>query len=152
MTHATARDERLCTVQTRVWIEEHEWLYGVFKSARNTSPRFRLPDLLSGCVSLAITGDDDHERLAQFVQKRLTSRDPRTERRSCDIWRMQFEQLMRAHRAPWNRFPNPMFELDHLTTACVALAMALPDGATLVLRQARLNLLARANATDLPVS
>ena len=55
----------------------------------------------------------------------------------------QFDQLLQTHRAPWNRFPNPMFELDHLTTACVAVAMTLPDGEAAVLRQARTNLLAR---------
>ena len=73
----------------------------------------------------------------------LTLRNPRTERRSCDIWAVQFELVMAAHRAPWNWFPNPMFELDHLTTACVAVAMTLPDGEAAVLRQARTNLLAR---------
>ena len=65
----------------------------------------------------------------------LTLRNPRTERRSCDIWAVQFELVMAAHRAPWNRFPNPMFELDQITTACVAVAMSLPDGDALVLGQ-----------------
>ena len=152
MTQAMEHDERRCTVQTRVWVEEHDWLYGVFKSPQNTAPKFRLPDLLSACVSLAVADDDGHQRLAPFLATRLALRDPHTERRSCDIWRIQFDQLMRAHRAPWNRFPNPMFELDHLTTGCVALAMAEPEGACLMLRQARLNLLARATASDLPVS
>ena len=75
----------------------------------------------------------------------LTLRNPRTERRSCDIWAVQFELVMAAHRAPWNRFPNPMFELDQITTACVAVAMSLPDGHAQVLGQARLNLRDRAS-------
>ena len=37
------------------------------------------------------------------------------------------------------------FELDQITTACVAVAMALPDGDALVLGQARLNLRDRAS-------
>ncbi|HSM20938.1 MAG TPA: hypothetical protein VK876_01885 [Rubrivivax sp.] len=74
----------------------------------------------------------------------LTLRNPRTERRNCGIWAAQFELVMAAHRAPWNRFPNPMFELDQITTACVAVTMFLPDGQALVLGQARLNLRDRA--------
>jgi hypothetical protein len=41
-----------------------------------------------------------------------------------------------------------MFDLDHLTTACVALAKDGPDGEARVLRQARLNLLARARGSQ----
>ena len=146
------REERTSTVQTRVWIEEHDWLHRVFKSADNTSPKFRFPDLLSACISLAMGSDDSQRRLVDYLVTQLTLRDPRTERRSCDVWSAQFEQLMDAHRAPWNRFPNQMFELDHLATACVAIAMSLPDGETAVLRQARMNLLARSKANGLPVN
>lgn len=152
MANPIDRDERYPTVQTRVWIEEHDWLHRIFKSPDNTSPKFRFPDLLSACVSLSVTSDDGQRRLVEYLVTQLTLRDPRTERRSCDIWSAQFDQLMQAHRAPWNRFPNPMFELDHLSTACVALAMSLPDGEAAVLRQARTNLLARARASGLPVS
>ena len=146
MANPIDRDEHTPTVQTRVWVEEHGWLHRIFKSPDNTSPKFRFPDLLSACVSLSVTSDEGQRRLVEYLVTQLTRRDPRTERRSCDIWSAQFDQLMQAHRAPWNRFPNPMFELDHLTTACVAIAMALPDSETVVLRQARLNLLARASA------
>jgi hypothetical protein len=131
------------TVQTRVWVDEHDWLHRVYKSANNTSPRFRFPDLLSACVSLALENAEAQSRLVDYLVTRLTLRDPRTERRSCDIWAQQFDLALTAHRAAWNRFPNPMFDLDHLTTGCVALAMAGPDGEAQVLRQARLNLLAR---------
>ena len=140
-------DERHPTVQTRVWIEEHSWLHLLFKSPRNTSPKFRFPDLLSACVSLAMSSDDSRRRLIEYLVTQLTLRDPGTERRSCDIWPAQFDQLLQTHRAPWNRFPNPMFELDHLTTACVAVAMTLPDGEAAVLRQARTNLLARSRTS-----
>lgn len=140
------RDGRRSTVQSRVWIDEHDWLHTVFKSPDNTSPKFRFPDLLSACVSLALGDDASEERLVEYLVNRLTLRDPKTERRSCDLWTPQYERLLVAHRASWNSFPNPMFELDHLTTACVAVARALPDAEMAVLRQARANFLARASA------
>jgi len=140
------RHERHSTVQTRVWIQEHDWLHHVFKSADNSSPRFRFPDLLSACVTLVMGSEDCQRRLSGYLASQLALRDPKTERRSCDIWTVQFEQLVAAHGAPWNRFPNPMFDLDQLSTACVALAMSQPDGEAMVLRQARLNLLARTDA------
>jgi hypothetical protein len=152
MAYAIDRDERYPTVQTRVWVDEHAWLHRIFKSPGNTSPKFRFPDLLSACVSLAMDRDDGQRQLVEYLVTQLTRRDPSTERRSCDIWSAQFDQLMQAHRAPWNRFPHPKFELDHLSTACVALAMSLPDGEAVVLHQARINLLARAKASGLPVS
>jgi len=139
-------DGQQLTVQTGLWIEEHDWLFSVFKSPENHSPKFRLPDLLSACVSLAVGCEDGQRRLLDYLETRLTARDPGTRRRSCDIWRAQFEQVMQAHQAPWNRFPNPMFALDHITTACVAIAMSRPDGQADVLRQARLNLLERGKA------
>lgn len=139
-------DSQQPTVQTGVWIDEHDWLHRIFKSAENRSPKFRLPDLLSACVSLAIGCKQEQRRLVEYLETRLTLRDPGTERRSCDIWCTQFEQLMQAHRAAWNRFPNPMFEIDHITTACVAIAMQRPDGPAQVLQQARQNLLERAQA------
>ena len=138
------RDVRPPTVQTGIWIEEHGWLHRLFKSPDNTSPKFRFPDLLGACVSLAFRDPPSQRRLVEYLVTQLTLRNPRTERRSCDIWAVQFELVMAAHRAPWNRFPNPMFELDQITTACVAVAMSLPDGDALVLGQARLNLRDRA--------
>lgn len=128
------------TVQTGIWIEEHGWLHRLFKSADNTSPKFRFPDLLGACVSLAFRDLQSQRHLVEYLVTQLTLRNPRTERRSCDIWAAQFELVLAVHRAPWNRFPNPMFELDQITTACVAVAMAHPDGDALVLRQARRNL------------
>jgi hypothetical protein len=132
------------TVQTGIWIEEHVWLHRLFRSPDNKSPKFRFPDLLGACVSLAFRDPPSQRRLVEYLVTQLTLRNPRTERRSCDIWAVQFEVVMAAHRAPWNRFPNPMFELDQIATACVAVAMYLPDGDAQVLGQARLNLLDRA--------
>jgi hypothetical protein len=139
------------TVQTGVWIEEHGWLHRLFKSPDNTSPKFRFPDLLGACVSLALHDAQSQRDLIDYLLTQLTLRNPRTERRSCDLWATQFDLVMAAHRAPWNRFPNPMFELDHITTGCVAVAMALPDADAAVLRQARLNLMDRVARTRDPV-
>ena len=94
---------------------------------------------------MAFRDTASQRRLVEYLVTQLTLRNPRTERRSCDIWAVQFELVMAAHRAPWNRFPNPMFELDQITTACVAVAMSLPDGHAQVLGQARLNLRDRAS-------
>ena len=138
------RELRPATVQTGIWVDEHDWLHRLFKSPHNRSPRFRFPDLLGACVSMALRDAECQRRLVEYLVTRLTLRNPRTERRSCDIWAPQFELLMAVHRAPWNRFPNPMFELDHIATGCVAVAMTHPDAVALVLRQARLNLLERA--------
>jgi hypothetical protein len=101
---------------------------------------------------MALADAGTQQRLVEFLVTRQTLRDPKCERRSCDIFPTQFDQVMEAHRAPWNRFPNPMFELDHITTACVAVAMAMPDGEERVLRQARTNLLARAKANGVTVN
>jgi hypothetical protein len=136
-----AHEHRHPTVRAGVWLQEHDWLHRIFKSPENHSPRFRLPDLLSACVSLTVSGMQ--RELVEYLHARLTLRDPRTECRSCDIWNAQFEQLMAAHRAAWNRFPNPMFELDHIATGCVAVVMTRTDGAARVLAQARCNFLAR---------
>lgn len=132
------------TVQTRIWLDEHEWLRGLYKSRHNTSPRFRVADLLSACVSLALITEVVERSLVEYLVNDLTRRDPQSERRTCDLWAAQYELLLIAHRAAWNRYPNPMFEIDQLTTGCVALVMRRSDSEAAVLGQARVNLRARA--------
>ena len=149
MPHPIDRDEHRSTVQTRVWLDEHDWLHRIFKSPNNTSPRFRLPDLLSACVSMALADSTAQQQLVEIIVSRPTRRDSKCERRSCDIFSTQFAQVMVAHRAPWNRFPNPMFKLDHIITACVTVVMAGPDAEARVLAQARANFLARTQASGL---
>lgn len=146
MTHPIERDEHRSTVQTRVWLDEHDWLHQIFKSPGNTSPRFRLPDLLSACVSLALADASARQQLVEAIVTLHARHNSKCKRRSCDIFPAQFAQVKRAHGAPWNRFPNPMFDLDSITTGCVALAMAWPDGEARVLAQARANLFARTKA------
>ena len=34
-------------VETRLWTEEHNWLYALLRSGDNVSPTFRIPDPVS---------------------------------------------------------------------------------------------------------
>ena len=49
-------------VETRLWTEEHNWLYALLRSGDNVSPTFRIPDLLSACVAIVFTRGDAAER------------------------------------------------------------------------------------------
>jgi len=146
MAHPIVSQERPSTVETHVWEQEHAWLHRLFKSPLNTFPKFRFPDLLAACISLVVGAADGHRLVVEFMVNELTTRDPASKRRHCDVWSEQFDQLVALHRGPLNRFPNPMFDLDHIATACVALARLDPFGESAVLAQARRNLVARTNS------
>lgn len=135
--------DQLATVQTRVWLQEHEWLHEIFRSSRNTAPRFRLSDLLSACISIALASREAERQLVAYLDEQLTLRDPRTQRRTCNVFKVQFDQLLNAHRASWNREPHPMFDLDHVATACVAVVHLQDDAINKVLAQARVNFIER---------
>ena len=132
------------TIETRLWLEEHEWLYELLRSDRNVSPTFRFPDLISACVSLVFLHEDAPARIFEFLGTQLVLRPPLTPRRRESMWLPQFELLLAVQRSPANRHPNPKFQLDQLTTACVALCRQFGDADGLVLRQARLNMADRA--------
>jgi len=138
------------TIETRLWLEEHEWLYGLLRSEDNVSPTFRFPDLISACVSLVFLHDDAATGIFGFIGTQLVLRTPLTPRRRESMWRQQYELLLAVQRSPANRHPNPKFQLDQLTTACVALCRQFGDADTLVLRQARLNMADRAARCRLP--
>ena len=127
------------TIETRLWLEEHDWLFTVLRSEGNVSPTFRFPDLISGCVSLVFLHDDAPARIFDFLGTQLVLRPPLTPRRRESMWRPQYELLLAVQRSPANRHPNPKFQLDQLTTACVALGRQHEGADTRVLRQARLN-------------
>ena len=103
-------------------------------------------------VALTLSQPENQRRLVEYLSTRHALRDPRGPGRSCDIFPAQFDQVLDAHRAAWNRFPNPMFEIEHILTGCVAVAMAMPTGGELVLRQARDNLIARSKGTGASVN
>lgn len=132
------------TIETRLWLEEHDWLYNLLHSEANVSPTFRFPDLISACVSLVFTHDDSALRIFRFLGTELVLRPAQTVRRRESMWRTQYEPLLALQRSPANRHPNPKFQLDQLTTACVALSRQADASGEVVLRQARVNMARRA--------
>ncbi len=59
------------------------------------------------------------------------------------MWRAQYMLLQDLQRSPANRHPNRKFQLDQLTTACVAPVRDADLTGMTVLRQARLNMASR---------
>ncbi len=150
LAHGALEAEVPDTIETRLWLEEHEWLYDVLRSDDNVSPTFRFPDLVSACVSLVFLHDDAPTRIFEFLGTQHVLRPPHTPRRRESMWRQQYDLLLVVQRSPANRHPNPKFQLDQLTTACVALCRQFDDAASLVLRQARLNMADRSARWRLP--
>ena len=70
-------------------------------------------------------------------------RSPTTPRRRESLWRAQFELLHDLQCSAANRHPNPKFQLDQLTTACVALCQEEDTSGAIVLGQARRNMVER---------
>jgi hypothetical protein len=139
-------------VETRLWVEEHTWLYGVLKSPSNQAPTFRFPDLISACVTAVLTPPEGYRALFAYLGTQLVLRDPATARRREAMWRTQYEQLQDVQRSPANQHPNPKFQLDQLTTAAVALCCEADPSGTLVLKYARLNMANRAKHRSLEAS
>ena len=128
------------TIETRLWLEEHVWLYKLLRSENNVSPTFRFPDLIAACVSLVFTHEDAPLHIFRFLGTQLVLRAPQTPRRRESMWRQQYEFLLAVQRSPANRHPNPKFQHDQLTTACVALCRAQDESGTSILQQARHNM------------
>lgn len=139
-------------VETRLWIEEHVWLYSVLKSPSNQAPTFRFPDLISACVAAALGPPEGYRVLFVYLGTQLVLRDPTTARRREAMWRPQYEQLQELQRAPVNQHPNPKFQLDQLTTAAVALCREADPSGQLVLKHARMNMAQRAKQHSLIAS
>jgi hypothetical protein len=132
-------------IETRLWLEEHDWLYRLLRSEENVSPTFRFPDLISASVSLVFTHEDAPARIFGFLGTELVLRSPQTPRRRESMWRHQYQLLLDLQRSPANRHPNPKFQLDQLTTACVALCRAADGSGAGILRQARRNMAERSH-------
>jgi len=140
-------------IETRLWLEEHDWLYRLLRSEENVSPTFRFPDLISASVSLVFTHQDAPCRIFQFLGTELVLRPPETPRRRESMWRHQYQLLLDLQRSPANRHPNPKFQLDQLTTACVALCRAEDGSGAGILRHARRNMAERSHrGRDAPPS
>lgn len=132
-------------IETRLWLEEHDWLYRLLRGEDNVSPTFRFPDLISASVSLVFTYQDAPCRIFRFLGTELVLRPPETPRRRESMWRHQYQLLLDLQRSPANRHPNPKFQLDQLTTACVALCRAEDSSGAGILRQARRNMAERSH-------
>ena len=132
------------TIETRLWLDAHVWLYKLLRSENNVSPTFRFPDLIAACVSLVFTHEDAPLHIFRFLGTQLVLRAPQTPRRRESMWRQQYELLLEVQRSPANRHPNPKFQLDQLTTACVALCREQDESGISTLQQARRNMAERA--------
>ena len=131
------------TVDTLLWIEEHDWLYSLLRSGLNVSPKFRMTDLISACVSQLFAKDCASDELFRYLGSELILREPGTVRRREAMWRPQYQQLHALQLSAANRYPNPQFHLDQITTACVSLARTDDTTGACTLRHARINIARR---------
>ncbi len=97
------------TIETRRWLEEHDWLFTVPRSEGNVSPTFRFPDLISACVSLVFLHDDAPARIVNFPGTQLVPRPPLTPRRHESMWRPQYELLVAVQRSLATATRSPSF-------------------------------------------
>lgn len=134
------------TVMTLVWMDEFEQLEKMYHDEDNHSPKFRTPDLISACVTLVFSDADAADKVFRHVYTHLLLRDHNTARHTATMWRPQYELLLALQRSPRNRHPNPSFNLDHFTTACVHLALERDNAKRLVFEHARQNTARRASA------
>ena len=143
--HQAEENKAHDVIETRLWLEEHDWLYRLLRSEDNVSPTFRFPDLISASVSLVFSHEGAPARIFKFLGTELVLRSPETPRRRESMWRYQYELLLDLQRSPANRHPNPKFQLDQLTTACVALCRAEDGSGAGILLQARRNMAERSH-------
>lgn len=135
------------TMETRVWLDEFLCLECLYNDVENCSPKLRFPDLISACISVICTMPDAATRIFTYLHSQLILRDQETPRRQASIWRPQYDMLLALQKSRMNSHPNPQFKLDHFTTACISLTLALPDAKRRVFEQARKNIADRAAHT-----
>lgn len=97
-------------------------LYELLRSERNVGPRFRMPNLISACVSQMFAKGDASHRLFNYLGAELILREPATIRRRGDHVAPPVRSVAGAADLAANRYPNPQFQLDQLTTGGVAFA------------------------------
>jgi len=86
------------TVETRLWLEEHQWLHALLHSEANIAPTFRMPDLVSACVSLVFLQAGAPARIFAVLGTQLVLRSPLTPRRREALWRAQYDLLLAVQR------------------------------------------------------
>ncbi|GJI98188.1 hypothetical protein RugamoR57_49060 [Duganella caerulea] len=132
------------TVTTLVWMNEFDRIERLYHDAANQAPRFRTPDLISACVTLVFSDEGAADKVFRHIHTCLLLQDLNTPRHAAAIWRPQYELLLALQRSSRNRHPNPHFNLDHFTTACVHLALAHENAKCQVFAHARQNTARRA--------
>ncbi|OGQ60366.1 MAG: hypothetical protein A3J24_11345 [Deltaproteobacteria bacterium RIFCSPLOWO2_02_FULL_53_8] len=150
VTRAMGSQHREETIITRVWIDEYAFLQTLYNCAENCSPKFRLPDLISACVSLIFLEPDPAAHIFSYLNTTLVLRNPDTARRQERIWKPQYELLLALQKSAANAHPNPQFKLDQFTTACIALVLPEADAKRRIFEQARKNTAARAASREPP--
>lgn len=138
------------TMTTLVWHEEHDWLITLQKRRDNVAPAFRLPDLISACVSLALADAQAPDSLFHFLGTTFLLRAPGMPRRRELMWTAQYDLLQHLQRSPANQHPYPRYQLDQFTTACVALCRQADPGGVTVLHEARRNMASRVARPPMP--
>ena len=136
------------TIDTYVWTDEYDFLRSLYDSADNTSPKFRFPDLISACVALVFHDDNAAERIFDYLRSELVLRNPNMPRRHEAIWKAQYNLLLGLQRSRANKHPYPQFQLDQLTTTCVALVRLAGDAQRRIFDQARQNTAERAGRKE----
>jgi hypothetical protein len=121
------------TVETRLWPDEHLWLYALMRCSSNVAPTFRFPDLISACVTQVFSQANPAPRIFHYLRTQLIQRDPQSARLRERMWRAQDAPLLDLQRDPF-------------TTTCVALCRLDDDSGATVFRFARQNMVQRANA------
>lgn len=137
-------------VETYLWVDEHNWLKALLRSPGNGSPQFTVPDLIGACVALVFSREGASAIVFRYLCSNIVLRDRRTPRRRERMWRDHFELLHELQRSAANRYPNPSFSLDQLTTACVAIVRESGLEANAIFDQARMNTAKRATRPSGP--
>lgn len=90
------------TISTRVWLDEYTFLQSIYHSAGNCSPKFRLPDLISACVSQVFLGSDPAGRIFGYLHTERILRDQNSVRLQIAIpIRNSSWTILRPPALPW---------------------------------------------------
>jgi hypothetical protein len=134
-------------IETRLWLEEHDWLYRLLRSDRQCVADLPLPrshqrQRLAGLRAFTMRRQS-HLPVPRYRAWYFARPTHRAAANRCGG--SQYQLLLDLQRSPANRHPNPKFQLDQLTTACVALCRAEDGSGSSILRQARRNMAERSH-------
>lgn len=130
-------------VSAYVISEEHEWLMSLLRDEANSSPQFRVPDLIGACVSLVFEQQDPSSAIFHVLRSDVVLRSTAA-RRQEKIWRADFDRLQAIQRSAHNRYPHPNFSLDLILSACIAIVRNSATASSELFQRARTNTAERA--------